>query len=118
VAIAFPTGNVSGSTNWNAGCSTSSTGDICGTNSDALSGIDTTKTTTNIQKDGGATACQQAGQPSHFNQACPSTIAVDTASATAWNKLFTYTTGSFAITVSVSDLAGNTATASTTITIS
>jgi hypothetical protein len=116
--ITFPTGNVSGSTNWNAGCGTTSTGDVCGTTGDSGSGVDSTKTMTSVQQNGGATSCEQATKPDHFNQACPNFIAPETLSASNWTKLFTYTVGTYLIQVQAADLAGNTATTTKTITIS
>lgn len=120
ITLTFPTGNVSGLTNWNAGCGTPSTGDICGTASDTGTGVSTTVISINKGSGiGTGMTCEQVGHPDHFNQQCANFLAPDSGTVTSWTKLLTYTTGTFTVTVRSTDVAGNiTTTTFTSFTIS
>jgi len=117
--ITFPASSPMTVATYTAGCSTASTTDICGTASDS-GGVSTV--TTSIQKDSGATACQHGNaspQDSQYNQACPSQIAVGSFGSGVWTESMPVTSGhSYAITLKVTDLAGNVTQATFTLAVS
>ena len=106
--ITFPASSPMTVATYTAGCSTASATDVCGTASDT---VGVSSVMTSIQKDSGANACQHGNgspQDSQYNQSCPSPISVSSFSAGVWTESMPVTSGhSYAITLKVTDLAGN-----------
>jgi len=81
---------------------------VCGTVADSTSGVDSTLISINKGAGvGTGMTCEQSGHPDHFNQQCANYFTFDSGTASAWNRLFTYGTGTYTITVKATDVAGN-----------
>jgi hypothetical protein len=114
VSITFP--GATYSTGWNAGCSTASVGDVCGSASDAASGIRTV--TASVRQSAGALSYWTTATSSFSSSA--EVLLSTTVSGGAWNLPFAgsrMAAGSgYTIRAVATDAAGNTATASRSFT--